>query len=272
MRRQVGLHRSQVLLDQPVDGRREAVGVEAGERGAVHSARAASVSSTHRPLEQRDVDRGRRHVQAIGDTGTHDRVRTETLAQARDVRLERLVRGARRLIAPHQPHDPGDRHCRTGRQGEHGQHGLALRWADVDRFAVVGRRGDAAEEPDLHWDDAPFRCGRQDVHVPERALGAVAVRPTPGRARVEASLEPSTETQPVPHPTRRHRHRRTVTPPRSTPLLGDQAAWPRSGRGASTTAAPPSASGSPPCSWCSAPPARSAPPTARHRHPRLRKR
>ena len=176
---QVGLHRPEVLLDQPVDRRRQTLGVEPGEGSARPlGERGLGVVEAEQPLEANDVDRSGRHVQTVGDTGPDDRVGAEALAQSRHVRLERLVGRPRRLLAPHQPDDARDRYRRTGRQGEHGEHGLALRRADVDRFTVVGRGGDATEQTNLHLDRAPFRFDRRRFHDPSVRPGGCATSDT----------------------------------------------------------------------------------------------
>ena len=157
-------------------------------------------SQAEQPLEAHDVDRIGRHVQAVGDAGPHDRVGAETLAQAGHVRLQRLVGRARRLLAPHQPHDARDRYRRSGRQGEHGEHRLALRRADIDRFTVVGRGGDATEQTNLHLDRAPFRFRSSTLPRTRACARAVAPHPTPGCVPVEPSLD---HAQPK-HNRRRH--------------------------------------------------------------------
>ena len=83
---QVGLHHPEVLLDQPVDRRRQPVGGEPAEGSARPlSERGLGVVHAEQPLEAHDVDRSGRHVQAIGDAGPHDRVGAEALAQARHI-------------------------------------------------------------------------------------------------------------------------------------------------------------------------------------------
>ena len=158
---EVRLHRPEVLLDESVDGCGHRLGVEAGEwRAGPLGERGRRVTLADGPLEANDVDGRRRHVQAIGGSGPHDRMRSEALAQARHVRLERLVGRARRPLAPHQGDDARDGDGDAGRQGEHGEHGLALRRADVDGCAVVGRCAYTAKELNLHGTSCGLCLGR----------------------------------------------------------------------------------------------------------------
>ena len=99
---EVAFDGAEPLLDQPVDGRGESGRIEAGERHARPlGQRRLAVAGREVVLEAEDVDRAGKHVEAVRSADALDRVGAERLAQPGDVRLQRLVGGARRFVAPH---------------------------------------------------------------------------------------------------------------------------------------------------------------------------
>ena len=62
--------------------------------------RPVGVAEIEPPLEAGHVDRLRLHVEPVRGTDPHDRVAAQTLAQPRDVRLQRLAGRARWIVTP----------------------------------------------------------------------------------------------------------------------------------------------------------------------------
>jgi hypothetical protein len=90
------------------------------------------------PLKAQRVDRHRIDAQLVPAAARHD-LRTlvgHQPTQMRNVLLDHLRGGRRRLLAPQAVDKPLDRHGRVGVEREHRQHRSLLRTAQLDRTAV----------------------------------------------------------------------------------------------------------------------------------------
>jgi hypothetical protein len=161
--RQMGLDRSEPLLDESLCGRCQTFGVEPFERRACPlRQRGLDITGIEQPLEPDDVDRRRVDVEPVGSTDPDDGPFAQLLPQPGDIGLQRLLRGPRRVVAPHHRHQAGDRHHGPGPQREGSEDGLALRRSDINLFASFVDCADSAEESYLLHRLCPSRL----LHLP----------------------------------------------------------------------------------------------------------
>ena len=98
---EVALHGPEPALDQPVHGRLEGRGLEAGQRRAAPLGHSCSgVPCRQVALEPRHVDGCRVHVQLVGRADAHDGRRPDGLAESHHVGLQGLVGRAWRVVIP----------------------------------------------------------------------------------------------------------------------------------------------------------------------------
>ena len=138
------LHREAVQLVQPgAHGARERLVDEIGERRAAPqrqrlpkpvrgNRRRGRVGLARQLLEAVQIERRGIDLDRIAATARGDDVAAEDLAQVRDVALEQVDRGLRRLVAPHLVDQGARRHHLACAQQQHGEDGPLARTAELE--------------------------------------------------------------------------------------------------------------------------------------------
>jgi hypothetical protein len=91
------------------------------------------------------------HVEGVASAVGDDRraIAAQQRPQVRDVELEHLRRGRRRLLAPQALDQRVDRHRAAGSQGEHREHRPLLAGAELDG-PVAEAKLDRTQKPQIH--------------------------------------------------------------------------------------------------------------------------
>jgi hypothetical protein len=153
---------SRPLSDQERLGAELAVGLAPPQRQ-----RGLEVGCGDRSLEPADVDRGGLDIEPVQRAVTHDRIRSEQLAQPREVREQAALGCRRRFVAPEMFDESVDPHRARVVGDEVGQHGSLHPAAERNRVAVDPHR-EWSESADGH---SSHRRSVGGAHGPDQRSG-----------------------------------------------------------------------------------------------------